>query len=109
MDSPVPIDKIYQPLSLRIGAHTREYSNRILQINVLKLLDKNSDAVIFAGPGRGKSTLLNWLYCHLQASPTYDPFLFILRSENSVDDLEKLVAMLVQRGPGKKRPNVDAW
>jgi hypothetical protein len=105
MDSPVAIDAIYQPLSIRIGMQGRSPSSRALQTDVLKLMQRSADAVIFAGPGRGKSTLLNWLYCHLQNSPTYDPFLFILRSENAVDDLESFVARLVQRKPAtKKRP-----
>ena len=106
MDSPVPIDAIYQPLSLCTKSEIRRTAvAKTLRTDVHKLLQNRSDAIIYAGPGRGKSTLLNWLYCHLQKSPDYDPFLFILRSENAVEDLGDFVSRLAgQKHTHKKRP-----
>ena len=55
------------------------------------------DGIIFAGPGRGKSTLLNWLYIHLRTNPEYVPFLFLLRTENAVSDLTEFVHRIASR------------
>jgi hypothetical protein len=58
------------------------------------------DGIIFAGPGRGKSTLLNWLYCGLQKDQAYCPFLFILRTEGAIADLKEFVERIaVDRPP----------
>jgi replication-associated recombination protein RarA len=56
-----------------------------------------TDGIIYAGPGRGKSTLMNWLYVQLQRDSEYCPFLFILRTEDAVSDLKDFVEHVVSK------------
>src|ERR1044071_819924 len=76
MARPLPISEIYQPIRLQTPPTT----------DVLSLLDKNISGLIFAGPGCGKTTLLNWLAVHLATEKKFWPILFHLRTPNAVSD-----------------------
>jgi hypothetical protein len=87
MHKPVPFDDIYQPTSLVIkGApqkrqETYAYDNRLSRsivasklssyhaVNVEKFLSSSDDAIIFAGPGWGKSTFLHYIFRRFLACP----------------------------------------
>ena len=100
MSEPIPIAAIYQPLLL--DSETTGTSD------ALELIRKGKSAVVFAGPGRGKSTLLSWLYIRLLSNESIVPFLFVLRSENAVADLAEFTARLAagktKSITGKKKP-----
>ncbi|MGA2434433.1 MAG: hypothetical protein ABSG25_04025 [Bryobacteraceae bacterium] len=85
MSQPVPIEHIYQQLKIQ---NHREVSE------VWSLLEEKRDAVLFAGPGRGKSTLLKWLCIQLLDKSDFFPVLFILRSPGSVADLTEFTSRL---------------
>lgn len=85
MPEPIPIEAIYQPLNLI--ARSRE-------TDVFELIRQQENAIVFAGPGRGKSTLLNWLYIRLLPHDNIIPLLFILRSQDAVASLAEFVARL---------------
>jgi hypothetical protein len=103
MDRPNPIDEIYQPIGLRTAPSERY--KRALQTDVWKLLDFRDDktneigrdGIIFAGPGRGKSTLLNWLFMQLRTRPECAPFLFLLRTDSAVSELTEFVRRIASR------------
>jgi hypothetical protein len=52
------------------------------------------DGIIFAGPGRGKTTLLNWLLLQLLKRRDQTALLFLLRTENAVTELTEFVERL---------------
>jgi hypothetical protein len=110
MKSPLAFDKIYQPTRLLVGPEPGEVpsesyswgdrvSRSILRgrafneksITVDELLQRDHDALIFGGPGWGKTTFLHYIY---RATVKHDfllPVLISLRRPNAVDDLEKYV------------------
>jgi hypothetical protein len=90
MPQPIPIQNIYQRTT--ICAPPRGNN-----IELDTLLQQNQDAVIMAGPGWGKTTLLHWTYMRLVKSGRFLPLLFTLRWHDAIEDLENLVAEL-QRG-----------
>lgn len=92
MDRPVSILDIYQPTRL-----LQRYRGRSEEISFVDVLETNRDAVIFGGPGRGKTVLLNYLFATLMRSPQLLPFLITLRWPGSTDDLVKLVDVLRRR------------
>jgi hypothetical protein len=93
MAKPVPIDKIYQPTRLirRARLGTEE------EIEFEQLLGEDADAIIFAGPGWGKTTLLHWTYHSLAQGTTFAPLLFTLRRPEAIGSLLSLVDRL-ERG-----------
>ena len=93
MEKPIRIDQIYQPIDLE-GNYDGAVSNTRGRTNVFTLLKQEKDAVIFAGPGRGKTTLLNWLLLTLLRANENTPLLFLLRTEKAVEDLSELVQRL---------------
>src|ERR1017187_2688656 len=104
MDRPIAIQAIYQPIGLQTDfterSHTRLDTDihRLMAVRDSKTKELvGTDGIIYAGPGRGKSTLLNWLYVQLQRDSEYCPFLFILRTENAVSDLKDFVEHVVSK------------
>ncbi len=94
MPAPIPIAEIYQPTRLirpEISGHEEEH------VDFSQILHERSDAVIFAGPGRGKTTLLHWIYYKLALSSESVPILFTLRGPNACETLSAFVQML-ERG-----------
>lgn len=104
MERPISIGEIYQPIQLE-GHYAGAVKTRG-RTDVFKLLEQSKDALIFAGPGRGKTTLLNWMLLQLLNSKTRAPTLFLLRTERAVEDLVEFVERLAS---GKKTglPNCD--
>lgn len=84
MAHPLAMSEIYQPIRLEAKPPA----------DVLSLLRNNVSAVILAGPGRGKTTLLNWLAVSLAANPNFLPILFHLRTPEAVPDLLELIERL---------------
>jgi hypothetical protein len=98
MNTPVPIQKIYQPARL-----TRKSNQGSSWLAISDLLRNGEDAVIFAGPGRGKTTLLHHLYVRLAADDQVVPFLFTLRWANATTDLVEFVDHLRTKAKPKHR------
>jgi hypothetical protein len=86
MAEPIPINQIYQPVQL--SSPSRGIAD------VLDIIRMKQNAVLFAGPGHGKSTLLNWLSVRLFKNSSVTPLLFILRSAGAVSDLSEVVDRL---------------
>ena len=92
MERPIRIGEIYQPIQLegkegyRSGVRGRT--------DVFLLLEQQRDGVIFAGPGRGKTTLLNWLLLQLLTRKDHTALLFLLRTEDAVQELREFVDRL---------------
>jgi hypothetical protein len=105
MERPIPIADIYQPITLegKEAYRSRARSNA----NILTLLEQQRDGIIFAGPGRGKTTLLSWLLLKLANTDGYTPLPFLLRTGNAVAELtefvERLTAGLKAGVPRKNR------
>ncbi len=91
MPRPVRITDIYQPCRILVPKKSEPYSRE--EMSIENLLD-NSDAVITAGPGRGKTTLLHWTYTQLCNSDQCAPLLFTLRWPDATKDLCDLVETL---------------
>ena len=111
MKNPVPFDSIYQPTRLIVGpdpddstkresfAYADRVSRSILRgrtfeeraISVEEFLQRDDDALIFSGPGWGKTTFLHRIYRSTVNSEEMLPILITLRRPNAVDDLERYV------------------
>lgn len=109
MHKPVPFEDIYQPTSLVIkGApqkkqETYAYETRTSRaivasrneayrdVNVESFLGSPDDAIIFAGPGWGKSTFLHYIFRRFVDTSTVFPMLITLRRPTAVDDLKRFV------------------
>ena len=96
MDRPVPIFDIYQPtrlVSSRASSATIDFS---------QLIRGGESAVIFGGPGRGKTMLMRHLFASLSRSPRELPLLFTLRWPGTTSELVEFVEQLgVGRMPRK--------
>jgi hypothetical protein len=101
MPNPVPIQEIYQPLELVAVRDGHSY-----QVRFDELLNDRADSVIFAGPGRGKTTLLHWAYVHLLHLNSRVPILFTLRWPDAVETLSTFVEGLIA-GRSLKQRNGD--
>ena len=92
MERPIRIGEIYQPIQLegkegyRSGVRGRT--------DIFLVLAQQRDGIIFAGPGRGKTTLLNWLLLQLLTRKDHTALLFLLRTENAVQELGEFVERL---------------
>lgn len=97
MHTPIPIDKIYQParLTVKLPGAT--------PISTHELLQEGGDAVIFAGPGRGKTTLLHHIYVTLAESQSVVPVLFTLRWPGAPSDLADFVEHLSLASRSKRK------
>ena len=73
MDRPIPINALYQPLRLRRALTDWEGPTNMPSLSIDEILARQDDAVILAGPGKGKSTLLNWLFIRLLGSNNCSP------------------------------------
>lgn len=123
MQRPIPFQGIYQPTRLIIkgrASDTREsfsYQDRTARsitaakliegrsVSVQQFLDRRHDALIFAGPGWGKTTFLHHVFrCCVHEDNTL-PVLFTLRRPSAVEDLERFVetASRIQRKQGRAR------
>src|SRR5437868_4175448 len=58
MPKPIPIRELYQPTRLRSNDDVFDFSSMLWQ---------GKNAIIFARPGQGKTTLLRWVFNSLNA------------------------------------------
>ena len=79
MAGPVPIQQLYQPSRLNPA------------MTIQELMSAKRSAILVAGPGRGKTTLLHWIFVKTFGDETVLPLLFTLRLLSAVGDLVALV------------------
>jgi len=110
MRNPLPFDAIYQPTRLIVGpeegdlvyesyAWDDRVSRSIIQgrvfneksITIEEFLDRDQDALVFSGPGWGKTTFLHHIFRATVRSNDILPVLITLRRPSADDDLEKYV------------------
>ncbi len=124
MHRPLPFESIYQPTRLRIEGsaggsksesfyHEDEASRSILlgrkleqrSVSVDDFLADPDNAIIYAGPGWGKTTFLHHIFRRYASSKTVLPILITLRRPTAVDDLERFVetASRIQKKQDKSR------
>lgn len=96
MAQPVPIGDIYQPTKLEIMSGRRD-TERGKYVNFEQIIDEHKNAIIFGGPGDGKTVLLHWIYYHLFSNEDYIPMLFTLRWPTGVADLLRFTAEINPR------------
>ena len=99
MPKPIPIGELYQPTQLL--RHSGKGAEE--PINFDELIRERSDAIIFAGAGWGKTTLLHWIYQLMAKSEEIVPVLFTLRRPHVIDTLETFVTQLESGRNLKKR------
>jgi hypothetical protein len=113
MRRPVPFESIYQPTHLRLTAmaerfegedvRPHEYANRTARsilaekameeqaVTVEEFLKQDEDAIIFAGPGWGKTTFLHHIFRSTLRDPDFLPVLITLRRPFAIDHLQRYV------------------
>jgi hypothetical protein len=112
MRRPLPFDSIYQPTRLLVGrdrgeasAEASSYawedkvSRSILRgrayeeksIPICDFLQRDDDALIFGGPGWGKTTFLHHVFRTTVTNDAVLPVLISLRRPNALEDLERYV------------------
>jgi hypothetical protein len=106
MHSPLPIQQIYQPTKLVWMAPYLTVTRKDGKPEVLDLpsscvkpdwfFETPTSAVIMAGPGWGKTTLLHHLLMTKMESENYVPVLITLRNPSAIEDLTRLVAMVLR-------------
>jgi len=110
MHSPLPFDSIYQPTRLRVAGaeeasrsesfyHEDDASRSMLEgrklqersVTIDAFLADAENAVIYAGPGWGKTTFLRHIFRLYAVSKTVLPVLITLGRPTAVEDLEWFV------------------
>lgn len=118
MHKPVLFDDIYQPTTLLIKGvpqrrqETYAYEDRVSRsivasrmssyrpANVENFLSSPDNAIIFAGPGWGKTTFLHYIFRRFLDSSTVCPLLITLRRPTAVADLQRFVGTVAKRAKG---------
>lgn len=113
MSKPLPLRDIYRPTKLYwdVGyISLKDASGKNLNVDLSGNLDPHGffstgiSAAIIAGPGWGKTTFLHYLFQIFLKSEEFVPILITLRREGALDDLEKLIAKLLDiKKFGKKK------
>ncbi len=88
MDTPIPLNQIYQRALLR-PSQTDSASG---SVDLLELIDQGANAVILGLPGAGKTTLLHWAFLNLIQNKAVVPLMFTLRRPDAISDLRAFVA-----------------
>jgi hypothetical protein len=115
MHAPLPFESIYQPTRLRVaGADEASKSEsfyhhdeairsmlegrRLLErsVSTEDFLADSDNAIIYAGPGWGKTTFLHHIFRLYAQSKTVLPILITLRRPSAVDDLERLASSKIE-------------
>ena len=111
MHAPLPLPRIYQPTRLRVrglsqGArkaqsfsHQDKVSRSIVQghalqervLGVEEFLKRSENAIVFAGPGWGKTTFLHHVFVKSVLRKEILPVLISLKRPTAVEDLQKFV------------------
>lgn len=123
MHRPIPLNEIYQPTRLRIKNLNFEKrqampfqdrtSRSIAQAEALyehvlsvgEFLKRGENAVVYAGPGWGKTTFLHHVFLSSVRHGEVLPVLISLRRPTAVQDLQKFVevARRIQKKQGRSR------
>ncbi len=125
MHKPVPFEKIYQPTRLRVRsgldistAAAFQAQNRIAQsiaiargqsmnaVTVEDFLDSPENAVVFAGPGWGKTTFIHHIFRRRISERSLYPVLITLRRPTAVDNLEQFTSMCINASVLKRGTKV---
>ena len=109
MRAPVPFEKIYQPTRILwhklrrvisrsdpVSEANEEELYEISEVTSISSQDMaliRESAIIYAGPGYGKTTILHSLYRSALHDEHYLPMLITLRRPTAVCDLERLVSL----------------
>lgn len=100
MDRPVSILDIYQSTVLT-------YPYRDESTTVARLVSSRRNAVVFGGPGRGKTVLLHHTFATLAKNVDAVPLLFTLRWPSATADLKRFVEFLAKgKSPRRSTPVV---
>lgn len=129
MHSPLPFESIYQPTRLRVrGADEASNSEsfyhhdeairsmlegrRLLErsVSIDDFLASSDNAIIYSGPGWGKTTFLHHIFRFYTQSKTVLPILITLRRPSAVDDLERFAdAKIENKTKGRILLLVDGY
>jgi hypothetical protein len=124
MQRAIPFENIYQPTRLYLGpeavekvvsrsyAHHNRVSRSLVAARMLEersltadeLLQKDEDAIIYAKPGWGKTTLLHHIFRSNWRSESLLPILITLRREGAIHDLARYVAECEKIQKRQNRP-----
>ncbi len=108
MSAPIPFDELYQPTRLTKKGTGRaqeiyayhgkldrsvalSQANTAREISLEQFLQSRDDAIIYAGPGWGKTTFLHFLFRKLLWNKSIMPVLITLRRPTAIEDLERIV------------------
>lgn len=110
MHSPLPFETIYQPTRLRVAGaegasrsesfyHEDDAIRSILEarrlqqrsVSIEVFLASHESAIIYAGPGWGKTTFLHHIFRRYASDKAVLPILITLRRPTAVKDLERFV------------------
>ena len=109
MHKPVPLDKIYQPTRLRVkglkespagfSSHHGKVDRSMAQARVFEegiigvgdFLKRRESAIVYAGPGWGKTTFLHHVFLASIKQRNVLPVLISLRRPTALDDLDRFV------------------
>ena len=103
MHQPLPISEIYQPTKLVWQDKSDSPTN---YLSPKKFLETPTNALIYAGPGWGKTTFLRHLFVKLLPSNDILPILFTLRRPEALANLFQFVDSLDKVQKLAKRPQV---
>ncbi len=125
MQKPVPFEKIYQPTKLRVRsgfdistAAAFHEQNRIAKsiilarshelttVSVEDFLASPENAVVFAGPGWGKTTFLHHIFRRKTADPALYTVLITLRRPTAIEDLEQFTEFCLDGLLAKHRSRI---
>jgi len=110
MHQPIPLSKIYQPTRLKVRglpehdkhesfSHQDKVSRSIVQgyalqdrvLSVEQFLKRGENAVVFAGPGWGKTTFLHHVFVESVLARKILPVLISLKRPTALGDLDRFV------------------
>jgi hypothetical protein len=105
MHQPIPIEDMYQPtrlmwlarhVTLEIGKERRNLELSDKPIPLDSFLGFPGNAIILAGPGWGKTTLVRFVFKKYARAPERNriPVLFTIRRPNALNDLEAFVDLI---------------
>jgi hypothetical protein len=125
MSKPVSFEKIYQPTKLRVrsgldisAAAAFHDQNRTAQsiaiarahsmstVSVEAFLESPENAVVFAGPGWGKTTFLHHIFRRKTSDPALYTVMITLRRPTAIDDLENFINLCVDGTLVKRRSKI---
>jgi len=125
MHRPLPLSEIYQPTRLTVKGAAKnpekhesfgpqdKVSRSIAQgyaiqervIGVEDFLNRGENAIVYAGPGWGKTTFLHYVFIESVRRKNVLPVLISLRRPTAIEDLDRFVqlAKTIQKKEGKSQ------